>query len=544
MAIDTQTIKTLTELNLGKDNQATFTNDQFADKFKQTTGRAPTQEELYNFHSVKSQLRGTGPLVSSDQAASEIESPYDPLNRIDAEKKRRADQAAIEAQAVAENPVVEPKIPETDYDRQVQANTEYYQSEINNVNTTFDRIHTDFVDGSDALISSIKDIYEQRAKEMETLNKAKLSGATKIGIRSGRNRYAPLIEQGILTAEEQAGMDRITKLGVEEAQLIAEAKIAKANGEWKMFNEKRTALTELHKDKLSALSNQLDFTYKTEQLANLQQSNALDRLKAVASVGGTIDPGLANQIDSVYGEGFSNKYTEVVKLEKEVSDKETAIDLLSKLNDLRNDYPLGEEFTLGDTTYTGLASDDPDFSIWKVTDDLTGVEKVIKYNQSTNEITTTDTGVVTDAPGGGSGDGSVTPGGTTQIEYKGGTITVPTAFVGNIGDDYMVNTDIYKQERAKLKTSTARTLFDENYRFLLNPSDFTAVDLALPKTYSDEQQDALQAALGENWFNKGPQEKLDALTKYEAQKRKDLGIGQSNTPSYGGKLDDEEDGTD
>jgi len=332
-------------------------------------------------------LTQKSPIVTSDSVEKEVKDTDKLINDI-GEKKDNAEEKSQQDKIIADAA----KQNQTDYDKETEVVNSYIDSSLKQQNDFFDSIYTATTSASDTLIKSLKDIYAGRADEMKTLNKATLGGLTKAGIRSGRNRYATVIESGILSAEESAGINRIKTLQAEEAKVIAEAQIAKTQNQWKLFNENRDKLTELHEKKLIAIKDQLDFAIKTEALAQSQSENALDKLKAITDVGGTISPDFASQVDATYGEGFASNYNDAAKLIRDNKNIADDAALKQLIVNLLKDTPKGETLTIGDKIYTGTKTDKPNTQEW-LERDANNKMQIISYNQDTGKTTIIDTGV-------------------------------------------------------------------------------------------------------------------------------------------------------
>jgi len=95
------------------------------------------------------------------------------------------------------------------------------------------------------LVSSMKSVYGARIDMMKKENEKLLATKETVGIRTGRQRYAPVVQQGILTAEEIAGHERISKLEADLVYALAQAEQAKADDDYKRFNDSYDKIDDL-----------------------------------------------------------------------------------------------------------------------------------------------------------------------------------------------------------------------------------------------------------------------------------------------------------
>lgn len=93
-------------------------------------------------------------------------------------------------------------------------------------------------------IQSINDSYSRRAEILKDINNRSLEGLRILGIRSGRQRFAPEIQTGLLTASEREGQQQLNNLESERLNLIARAELAADEKEFAILNQEFEALRE------------------------------------------------------------------------------------------------------------------------------------------------------------------------------------------------------------------------------------------------------------------------------------------------------------
>lgn len=107
---------------------------------------------------------------------------------------------------------------------------------------------------TNALISSIQGLFGARIEEMKTANKMLLETKKQVGIRQGRGRYAPVLHEGILTNEEEKGIQRVTTLQAEMINAIAKAEQARTTNNTKLFNDAFNQVDKVYGDLKSEIA--------------------------------------------------------------------------------------------------------------------------------------------------------------------------------------------------------------------------------------------------------------------------------------------------
>lgn len=133
----------------------------------------------------------------------------------------------------------------TDEQKREQELSSSYDADLKEIDNTFDSYSDMLDDEEQQIVSSIRGIYRQIADEQRDANKRQLASFQNFGIREGGSRYAGEVQQGILNAEERAGLARIQEIAVKEASEIAAAKKASAEKKWEYFMKKRDEIKTL-----------------------------------------------------------------------------------------------------------------------------------------------------------------------------------------------------------------------------------------------------------------------------------------------------------
>lgn len=238
------------------------------------------------------------------------------------------------------------------------------------IDQNLDNFSATLDENTKAIIENIKQRYEVRRGQMESINKATLAGLTKTGIRSGRERYASEIQSGILSSEERAGIQRLAQLDNEEQSLILEAEMAKTEKQFALLQTKSENLLEIQKQKMQTILDLNNMAYQEEQRAQNRltfertkkewaKEDATTRLESMIT--GGID------LNSLTDEEYTKLETELglesgtlegfytglmdARNAKAIGDN---IALQKSIFDLLNSVPDGMEVTIGDSTYKGL----------------------------------------------------------------------------------------------------------------------------------------------------------------------------------------------
>lgn len=190
-----------------------------------------------------------------------------------------------------------------DTDASIATATEKNQQEVAQANATLDSISGMADSATAALITSIQQTYAARISAMEDTNKRILSATTESGYRSGTAQYAPQINAGILTDQEQQGINRVAQLNGEMLSAIAQAQSAQTSQDLDIFNDRMTTLSKLDDELQTTVSglqkNAID-ELQNIQTANknafdeqqTQQQNSINTAKAAA-------PALAQQLNGM-----------------------------------------------------------------------------------------------------------------------------------------------------------------------------------------------------------------------------------------------------
>jgi len=151
-------------------------------------------------------------------------------------------------------------------ERQFQEDTKTYKD-------AFASMITGMEASTNALVNSISGIYSSRINEQREANKRELATFNTLNVRLGTDRYAPGVAVGVLVADERAGLDRIKKIALEEANLIASAQQNLQDKKYSAFIDQINQQKELRREKNEVLSKLQERAYEIqkEQRASIQE---------------------------------------------------------------------------------------------------------------------------------------------------------------------------------------------------------------------------------------------------------------------------------
>ena len=306
------------------------------------------------------------------------------------------------------------------YQDEVDQNVEEGETAITNINLKYDTETTDYITEFNSYTQGLEDDYTEdiaaltamfdtRQAQLEQYNRAHLGGVTKLGIRSGRQRYAGEIHQSIISSAEAAGLQRLAELDAQELQAKSDLRSALRDKKWNAFNHKTEELRQIHQNKVSEIANikdevrnknlelrqEIEFgwtqkennlKFATTKLVGLLDGNmgeidfeAEDFDLANVDVDNIIETTISNlsedeieglEDDLMIGRGGLRDYYEA-QLDNKILAKELDIATKTKDNlaqaqaranldisilETRLRMPMGQAFDIDGKTYTGLKS--------------------------------------------------------------------------------------------------------------------------------------------------------------------------------------------
>ena len=145
-------------------------------------------------------------------------------------------------------------------------------ADAENAQSAFDKLQGKMDTQYQAMIRATKDVYNDRIKEMKEANKRVLQTKETVGIRAGRQRYTPVMQDGLLMQEEIEGVQRVTTIANQLNAALAAAADAKLENDVKAFNSAYDRIDQIKKDAKSTIT-------KLYEAANTEYKNMLDAKK-------------------------------------------------------------------------------------------------------------------------------------------------------------------------------------------------------------------------------------------------------------------------
>lgn len=156
-------------------------------------------------------------------------------------------------------------------------------ADLERENTTLDRQE----------LRDIRKKYDQRRTEQETANASGLANVKQALALGGSSRYAPISSQGIISAQEQAGIRALSALDSQEMSAITTIKTAQADRNWKVVQEQlgvlediRTAKTDTMKALQGAAQQNQYQSSRDNQIAGLVAQGITDPVEMLQTLNG------------------------------------------------------------------------------------------------------------------------------------------------------------------------------------------------------------------------------------------------------------------
>lgn len=123
-------------------------------------------------------------------------------------------------------------------------------------------------------LNAAQETFEARRQEQQTSNAANLAQVKQALALGGSSRYAPISSAGIVSAQEAAGIKRISDIDREERAAVAEIRLAQQNADFELMEKKLGQLETIRSEKAKAFEG-----LKTAQI-QASRDNALAGLIA------------------------------------------------------------------------------------------------------------------------------------------------------------------------------------------------------------------------------------------------------------------------
>lgn len=367
----------------------------FREAVEAERGRIPglTQEAAIGTVVAAAPVRLPVPVQVTDIAAEEV-------RRMEAEIEERRRRVG---EFVPEIPPPPAEIPQLEKEQQVLQ--QQLQEVSTAVDTAFGQIFTDLEQRKATLdvrtqetVTRIQGIFARRRDQLNITNANRLRGLEIAGIRTGRQRFAPEIQSGILSAEEKAGIQRLTELDVEEEQLILQAEQANEDNQLVLLFRRFELASQKRREKVDLINNLFEMSRRAEERAieqarfgmeaiEFSRQTFFDEFALVPEIflNKSIEEKQFIEADLGFEPGFIDAYGEAQLITRERSVLDQSLEETKQLVDILAKVPQGQEITIGDKVFSGFKSIDPNV-IFKTETDNKGNVTAIIFDQDTQTI--------------------------------------------------------------------------------------------------------------------------------------------------------------
>lgn len=136
-------------------------------------------------------------------------------------------------------------------------------------------------------INDIQSKFAQRQAAQEASNATNLGQLKQILNLGGSSRYAPVASQGIISAQEQAGIKALAEIDTLERQAINEARQAQSTNDYKLLEQKLSVLDDIRTQKADAMTALQDAQLQSEkdnQIADLVAQGIVDPVEMLTTL--------------------------------------------------------------------------------------------------------------------------------------------------------------------------------------------------------------------------------------------------------------------
>ena len=175
--------------------------------------------------------------------------------------------------------------------RQLEEESVTLRQEEEKTRATLDQLAVQADENAASLIQQIQLRFTERKTQMEDINRRSLAGLEQIGIRTGAQRRAGSFV-GIMSAEERSGIQRLTDLDRQQAELILSAQEAARSGKYNILSTKMKDVEEKRKElntKLTEFNKKV--IEKNEEIAKRQQQASIESV-----IGDLMQQGITNPL--------------------------------------------------------------------------------------------------------------------------------------------------------------------------------------------------------------------------------------------------------
>jgi len=215
-------------------------------------GEAPPEEAISEVPEDGSEVTA----ISSSEAVDQAERDQQELTALNVQEKVELPEPTppIDTDLMADLDIEDDEDPQIAADKETtKQNVSAIDAESREIDEIFNKLLELADAATQAQIAGIKATFGRRSKQLIAVNRAALAAVKQFGIRGGTARFAALINIGIVSGEERAGIVRLGELDALEASAIAEANSANAEKKFDIMIAKMGEARNLRREKRDEL---------------------------------------------------------------------------------------------------------------------------------------------------------------------------------------------------------------------------------------------------------------------------------------------------
>lgn len=325
---------------------------------------------------------------------TKTDTPEKPVPAAGALSYDEAKTLGVDLNTATFDPTTNTYLPSTEVGQKKQV-TDKLKSDEADINSAFSGFAATADASTQNLINSITAMYGAQIEAMKEQNRRSLGTLSSFGVRQGTSRYAGEVQQGLLSAEERAGLERINNITAQMSSKIAEANSNLTDKKYQLFLKNREEISTLRKDAQKTLIDIQDKAIKRQEetkKAEIQSSRD-------SAIAGLMEQGVTDPTQILGYLNFKQDGTPTGGnfTAKEVADSVKSLapegDLKSLTGTTRNFYILKQKGMLPDSV-TSLPEGEQLFSYLRQEKAASTIYKNNSKNPLTPEPQTTDVSAV------------------------------------------------------------------------------------------------------------------------------------------------------
>src|SRR3990167_9324845 len=191
---------------------------------------------------------------------------------------------------------------------ELQSNLAAIDAEGKQIFDMFEARKATMDDRTRSRVSSIQATFQRIADQTKIANSNRLKSLEIIGGRAGRQRYAPEIQESILSAEEKAGIQRIVEIEAQEQSAIEQAEQANDDMQFGLLMQQVASFKQSRQEKSAEIDKMFNRTMQLEDLAIKKAQDQRANLQFELSVDQFYEQVKNNDFDNALKVAQNNGY--------------------------------------------------------------------------------------------------------------------------------------------------------------------------------------------------------------------------------------------